>query len=472
MSKIIKNQTASIVEVNDVGLSIPASGQLTVNPTDFDDFSSSDDIVELIGNGTLVVNNGDSDLGKSDGIRFVQGGFSNKINLADDLLESDRVKVDVIGTLGDGQVKVSSNDSSSSFLENKIISGDNKIQVSTINDGSDEDLQILFQPGNVGTSELSNDANFIDSSGAPVQPSDISDFETSSELDARDVNNRNRSNHTGTQLSSTISDFTSAVQTAETDTSLSFNNTTKILSYTNEAGTTTNVDLTQFLDDTNLARIVSGTLNSGTGIATFTRDDATTFDVDFSSLNDQAFINAAIDTHEVSITNHDDVNTSGASNGDALVYNGSNWEPSNAPIGFKDFIRDTTGLINNGTGFDPYLTLTTTVPVTANYKISWSYTWSLDSTQNDFLARVQVDNSTTIMEHQQEPKDSAGTATTLPDTDGGTDTTGTNQKHLAAGFDIISLTAGSHTIDLDFATESVGVEAAIYRGCLTIERWD
>jgi hypothetical protein len=46
--------------------------------------------------------------------------------------------------------------------------------------------------------------------------------------------------------------------------------------------TTFDINLSQYIDDTNLARLVSGTVNSTTGIATFTRDDATTFTVDFS----------------------------------------------------------------------------------------------------------------------------------------------------------------------------------------------
>ena len=44
-------------------------------------------------------------------------------------------------------------------------------------------------------------------------------------------------------------------------------------------------DLSIYLDDTNLSRIVSGTLD-GAGIATFTRDDASSFTVDFSPLFD------------------------------------------------------------------------------------------------------------------------------------------------------------------------------------------
>ncbi|SEC37392.1 hypothetical protein SAMN04489761_2812 [Tenacibaculum sp. MAR_2009_124] len=43
------------------------------------------------------------------------------------------------------------------------------------------------------------------------------------------------------------------------------------------------IDLTTYLDDTNLSRLVSGTVDP-TGIATFKRDDNSTFTVDFSSI--------------------------------------------------------------------------------------------------------------------------------------------------------------------------------------------
>ena len=45
-----------------------------------------------------------------------------------------------------------------------------------------------------------------------LQSGDISDFETSAELDSRDTDNRNRANHTGTQTASTISDFDTEVE--------------------------------------------------------------------------------------------------------------------------------------------------------------------------------------------------------------------------------------------------------------------
>ena len=70
----------------------------------------------------------------------------------------------------------------------------------------------------------------------------------------------------------------------ETTTSLSIN--ANILTYTDEVGTDTTVDLSLYLDDSNLARLTEGSLNATTGVATFTRDDATTFTLDLSDLLD------------------------------------------------------------------------------------------------------------------------------------------------------------------------------------------
>jgi len=57
------------------------------------------------------------------------------------------------------------------------------------------------------------------------------------------------------------------------------------LRYVNEAGTTSTIDLTSYLDDTNLSKIIEGTMSSS-GIATFSRDDSSTFTVDMSVLLD------------------------------------------------------------------------------------------------------------------------------------------------------------------------------------------
>jgi hypothetical protein len=71
----------------------------------------------------------------------------------------------------------------------------------------------------------------------------------------------------------------------DTETTTTLSAAANILTYTDEEGNDTNIDLSLYIDDTNLARIVSGTMD-GNGIATFTRDDATTFTVDMSVLLD------------------------------------------------------------------------------------------------------------------------------------------------------------------------------------------
>ena len=92
---------------------------------------------------------------------------------------------------------------------------------------------------------------------------------------------------------------------------------------------------------------------------------------------------------------------------------------------------------------------TSTIPA-GYYRIGWQFEWRRGSTTNDFRARVQIDNTTDIMEMNEESKDS-------------------NSWHPAAGFDIVQLTAGTHTIDIDFAGETTGSTSYIRRA--RIEFW-
>ena len=81
---------------------------------------------------------------------------------------------------------------------------------------------------------------------------------------------------------------TAAITHVEAVTSLSIN--ANVLTYTDENGANTTINLSNYLDDTNLARLVSGTLNGSTGVATFTRDDNSTFTVNFSALLDDTTV--------------------------------------------------------------------------------------------------------------------------------------------------------------------------------------
>lgn len=119
----------------------------------------------------------------------------------------------------------------------------------------------------------------------------------------------NNSTVTGTQPGKTIAIFNdgngNSVNINETITGLSI--VANQLVYTKEDGSQDTIDLSVYLDDTNLARIVNGNLNASTGIATFTRDDSTTFDIDFSSLLDTDSISVITNTVSGNrIATHDD----------------------------------------------------------------------------------------------------------------------------------------------------------------------
>jgi hypothetical protein len=85
------------------------------------------------------------------------------------------------------------------------------------------------------------------------------------------------------------------------------------------------------------------------------------------------------------------------------------------------------------------------------YRIGWYYEWRYNSGVRDFRAQVQVDDTTILMDHQQEPKD-----------------TGDDQNHPASGFAYISLSSGDHNIDLDWCCSNAGDTATIRRARLEL----
>jgi len=67
--------------------------------------------------------------------------------------------------------------------------------------------------------------------------------------------------------------------------------------YTNEENVATDLDLAPYVDDTNLARIIDGTVNNA-GIATFERDDNSTFTVDFAPILGNQHVAATIENND------------------------------------------------------------------------------------------------------------------------------------------------------------------------------
>ena len=97
----------------------------------------------------------------------------------------------------------------------------------------------------------------------------------------------------------------------------------------------------------------------------------------------------------------------------------------------EDLSEQTT----TSTSYVNALTFTTSTVPSGTYRVGWSYEWQ-GNTGRDFESRVQVDDSTTLMEVNMEAKDN-------------------NSWHGVGGFG--NITFGSddtHTIDFDFATEA------------------
>lgn len=75
MSKILKNTTGSDIDLDVSGLRIPASGQITVDETQYLLLASADSITELttpINSGDIIVNDGTADLSASEGLAYIQ----------------------------------------------------------------------------------------------------------------------------------------------------------------------------------------------------------------------------------------------------------------------------------------------------------------------------------------------------------------------------------------------------------------
>lgn len=75
MSKILKNNTGSDIVIGDTGVTVTTSTNLTIPPFEYNLYAESDDIIPLIGNNSIIVNDGSKDLSPSQGINLIQGNF-------------------------------------------------------------------------------------------------------------------------------------------------------------------------------------------------------------------------------------------------------------------------------------------------------------------------------------------------------------------------------------------------------------
>lgn len=117
--------------------------------------------------------------------------------------------------------------------------------------------------------------------------------------------------------------------------------------------------------------------------------------------------------------------------------------------------------ILSGSGWMEKVSLVTDDLMPGDFLVQWSYQWNLDSTVRDFEARVELNDTTTIWEHVQEPKDNLGNF----------QGTGSNQKHATNFAKILNL-SGINTIDLDWRSPpGSNIEASIWEARITLWRF-
>ncbi len=79
MSKILINNTAGTVFINDTGVSIPTATQYTIPPQDYLLWAASSDVITAIGATDLIVNDGSYNLSISDGTDLIKGLFPSTV---------------------------------------------------------------------------------------------------------------------------------------------------------------------------------------------------------------------------------------------------------------------------------------------------------------------------------------------------------------------------------------------------------
>lgn len=105
MNKILKNQTASPIFIDDMGVEIPASSNYTIVESEYTRWAGSIDIDTEINASNIIVNDGTNDLSISDGIRFLK--YADRAYIQKDDVDVTRVNTTLnfegaVGVADDG----------------------------------------------------------------------------------------------------------------------------------------------------------------------------------------------------------------------------------------------------------------------------------------------------------------------------------------------------------------------------------
>jgi hypothetical protein len=82
MKRLIRNQGTNYF-INDMGVTVPASSELIVDPVMYEIMARSNDIVLALSNGDLVYNDGTNNLGLSDAVDHIKGYLPKQVAISE-----------------------------------------------------------------------------------------------------------------------------------------------------------------------------------------------------------------------------------------------------------------------------------------------------------------------------------------------------------------------------------------------------
>lgn len=140
----------------------------------------------------------------------------------------------------------------------------------------------------------------------------------------------------------------------------------------------------------------------------------------------------------------------------------ANWElitnrVMSGQIGQAESLGVTT---HNSTTYLEKLSLSATSLAAGQYLLFWSYTWNIDSSSQNFQARIQEDNTTDLLVHVEEATDNTGNYAG----------TGSDQRYPASGVILTTVGAGNHQWDIDFQAPNATTEVSMWDARLVLYR--
>lgn len=143
---ILKNTTITDIEIK--GRVIPASGQIAVDIGNQGAFASSDDLITKIASGDVVVNDGTSDLGVSDGINLLKG-FYQKITTDSEGSPIQRIKTTQAGWHYQPHwLEINTSDYDNGFYNKDVNGNDLGFATYKIYDDTDTEITSTANEGN------------------------------------------------------------------------------------------------------------------------------------------------------------------------------------------------------------------------------------------------------------------------------------------------------------------------------------